>query len=126
MQKTKSTKGGAIPAAVVGLLSPALMIFVRVAAFTATERIFALSATEAIDKEMTEDFLTYGTTPDPTTWAEIDTQGNLLFFDEAKARRFVESHDPLFPPARVACLVLAVLAAERERAPFSKIEFLEV
>lgn len=75
---------------------------------------------------MTEDFLTYGTTPDPTAWAEIDAQGNLLFFDEAKARRFVAAHNPLFPPARIACLILGVLAAERERVPFNSFEFLEV
>jgi len=75
---------------------------------------------------MAEDFLTYGTTPDPTTWAEVDAKGDLLFFDEAKARQFVAAHDPLYPPARVACLILGVLAAERERCPFNSVEFLEV
>ena len=71
---------------------------------------------------MAEDFLTYGTTPDPTVWAEIDAQGNLLFFDEAKARQFVAAHNPLFLPASVACLILGVLAAERERVSFNSLE----
>jgi hypothetical protein len=60
------------------------------------------------------------------SWAEVNAQGQLVFFDERGAREALKKLPLVHPERTIAEVVIGALEAERKRQAFEWSESLEV